>query len=164
MKEPNKYKVCGESTAIHLFDREGRLKAWTWIDTEDLDRVIKWRWSKYNRYAATEIKGYKVMLHHFILRRASFEDGLEIDHINRNPLDNRKSNLRLVTRSINAKNAIMQKNNTTGYKGIYYRKDRDCWRARIQDLEGKRLHLGNFKTKEDAIAARKAAEQELGYI
>ncbi|HJB28112.1 MAG TPA: AP2 domain-containing protein [Candidatus Blautia faecavium] len=58
----------------------------------------------------------------------------------------------LETRKIN-------NNNTSGVRGVSYRKNRGKWRAYIK-IKRKNIHLGNFDTKEDAIAARKAAEEK----
>ncbi len=86
----------------------------------------------------------------------------EIDHINRVKDDNRLSNLRSVTKTENLKNMPKFKNNTSGVTGVHWSKLSGKWSAYIQ-LEGKRMHLGFFTDKSDAIAARKAAEIKYGF-
>ena len=78
------------------------------------------------------------------------------DHIDRNPLNNRRCNFRNATSADNARNRTIQKNNTSKIIGVNLDK---CgyWIARIQ-VEGKRKYLGYFANKEDAIKARLEAE------
>ena len=83
-----------------------------------------------------------------------------IDHINGNGSDNRIENLREVTQSENRMNARVRSDNASKVTGVYYRKDCDKWRAEITK-DGNRSHLGFFKTKEEAVRARKDAEKEL---
>ena len=82
----------------------------------------------------------------------------QIDHINRDRSDNRISNLREVTNKQNAQNSSKPSNNTSGYPGICWHKRDSKWVACIRHNQ-KLIHLGLFKTIEEAIAARKAAEK-----
>jgi len=87
----------------------------------------------------------------------------EIDHINRNPADNRLRNLRLATRSQNGMNSL-RKNAAPGFRGTSFDVIRNKWRAQIQTtIGGKRryYHLGYFATKEEAVAAYAAAARLL---
>ena len=83
----------------------------------------------------------------------------QIDHINRDRVDNRLCNLRDVPPLINARNRSLPKNNTSGVMGVSFSKSRDAWVAYIGWRP--RIQLGTFKNKEDAIAARQAAEGRL---
>lgn len=85
------------------------------------------------------------------------EQPINIDHIDGNGLNNKWSNLRSVSHSVNGKNQKKHKTNTSGVSGVYYRKDSNRWRARIM-VDDKAISLGTFKNKDDAIAARKEAE------
>ena len=82
-----------------------------------------------------------------------------IDHINHNPLDNRKSNLRICTQMENSYNMPLPINNKSGCRGVGYDKSCKLWKAKIQ-YNRKLKYLGGFKTKEEAIKARKEAEQK----
>jgi hypothetical protein len=73
----------------------------------------------------------------------------ELDHINRIPNDNRIANLRLADRYTNTQNTGMQKNNTSGYRGVSWHKGQRKWRARIS-IRGKMNELGYFHSKDDA--------------
>jgi HNH endonuclease/AP2 domain len=86
--------------------------------------------------------------------------GLEIDHKNRNPLDNRLSNLRLVTKSQNQWNRDADRRNASGFKGVSKHACGNRWAAEIK-AHGKRHRLGLFKTPEEAAAAYQRAAAEL---
>jgi len=112
-----------------------------------------------SRYAVTFRSGYKQRkyLHNFIMWSP---DGFDIDHINKNPLDNRKCNLRIVSRGQN--NANGTRINKHGHRGIHFASgDRNKpWCAEIKHNKTKK-HLGYFLTKDEAIEARKIAEKSL---
>lgn len=79
-----------------------------------------------------------------------------VDHINGDPLDNRRSNLRLVTHQQNIRNrGGPQANSSTGLLGVS--RKRSKWRAYI-NVDGKQINLGVFDTPEAASEARKEAE------
>ena len=80
-----------------------------------------------------------------------------VDHINMNPLDNRKCNLRICTMQQNNFNKKEQTNNTSGRVGVTWDKQTNKWLAQIQ-VDGKNIKLGRFKNKEDAIKVREEAE------
>ena len=85
-----------------------------------------------------------------------------IDHINNLRTDNRVENLRWATTQENAFNQQLSSANTSGSKGVYYHKRDKVWYAKIQ-INGQKLHLGNFDSKEEAIKARvKKAKQLFG--
>lgn len=75
-----------------------------------------------------------------------------IDHINRDPSDNRWSNLRLVTHSENSKNKIVR--NKSGFKGVFWSKNK--WQSS--------LYLGSFTTKEEACEAYEQARRLVGWL
>lgn len=83
-----------------------------------------------------------------------------IDHINGDPSDNRIANLRSVDWSENSKNKRLQSNSPQAHFGIRLREGK--WQARIK-VRGVLRHLGSFKTYDDALLARRAAEARLGF-
>lgn len=82
----------------------------------------------------------------------------EIDHINGDPDDNRISNLRLATRKQNMENRKLHVNNTSGYRGITWHRNK--WEARVSH-HGKRIHVGNFDNLQEAVNAAKTAREQL---
>lgn len=87
--------------------------------------------------------------------------GLEIDHINGDPADNRLINLRLVTHSQNMQNThkVSRKNKTSGVKGVHWDKNRGQWRSHIT-LNGKQKFIGRF----DSIADAKEAYNRAAFL
>ena len=86
----------------------------------------------------------------------------EIDHINGVRKDNRILNLRNVISQDNAKNCNLSKKNTSGVCGISWHKRRKKWQAYIAN-NGKKIFLGYFSSKDDAVSARISANSVLGY-
>ena len=134
------------------------------IDDEDYEKVSGFAWYiKKDGYrikavvASTYEKGKrgKVRLHRLIVPFAV------IDHIDGNPLNNMKSNLRECSLSENQQNRGKQINNSTGYKGVFImrNKGREYIKAAIS-VKGKQHHLGIFKTKEQAALAYNEAAKK----
>ena len=138
------------------------------IDDEDFELVSKYKWHvQWNKntksfYAGTKIrksdgKRTTLQMHRLIVNA---QKGQRVDHIHHNTLDNRKSELRICTPSQNQHNRAIQANNTSGYKGVSWHKQRQKWLARIK-VNGKRISLGLFLTPELAHAAYCRAALEL---
>lgn len=85
-----------------------------------------------------------------------------IDHINHIKTDNRIINLRSVTHKDNCKNKSLNKNNTTGFCGVYFHSTNKKYIASIK-VDGKIKHLGSFNTENEALIVRKKAEFEYNY-
>ena len=85
-----------------------------------------------------------------------------IDHINGNRDDDRMENLRAVTQAENRKNCAISSQNTSGIQGVSLYKRTGRWRAHIGDGK-KSIHLGYFKTRDEAVNVRLQAEVEFGY-
>lgn len=76
----------------------------------------------------------------------------DIDHINRNPADNRWDNLRICSRSLNSANANMRESNTSGFKGVTFDKARKRWSAQI-GVNYRHMNLGRYATPQEAARA-----------
>lgn len=97
-----------------------------------------------------------IRMHRLIMDATS---DIEIDHINLNRADNRRENLRIATHQENNFNKTHNKNSTTKIKGVYWDKRLQKWYAKIH-FNYKSIHLGVFDNLNDAIAARKNAEEK----
>ena len=82
----------------------------------------------------------------------------QIDHIDGDGFNNRLANLRDVSALGNSRNHRLANNNTSGTCGVHYHKRFHKWYASIK-VQGKRINLGSFSDKQDAIAARQRADK-----
>lgn len=151
----NKFEIYDDYVEIILKNRKFEEVARTIIDLEDLDMVIKYKWNLNPWGYATCAKNEYYMLQNFILG----EKGL-VDHINRNSLDNRKSNLIMSNKSLNALNCGLRENNKSGVTGVSY-SNRTCSYRVYINWQGKRLELGHYKCFEKAVIIRLLKEKEL---
>lgn len=130
------------------------------VDDEDYAWLSKYNWhiTGIGRYPATYFKHRKIKMHNLIICKP---ENKFIDHINRDKLDNRKSNLRLCTKHQNLCNRKKQKNNTSGYTGVTFDKKTKKWVAFIC-YKRKNKIIGLFINKEEA--ARKRDKYALKYF
>jgi hypothetical protein len=130
-----------------------------YFDLEDYDKIKDYCWYEnigidgYHRLNAyiKETQEYKTMAQVII--------GDYYDHQDRDPFNNRKSNLRKSNKFQNAQNHNKQKNNTSGIIGVGWHKASNKWYAEIQ-VKNKDLWLGVYDNKEDAITIRLKAEEK----
>lgn len=121
--------------------------------------VMKHGWSvNAKRYAGARINKKLVLLHRFIFNLAGIivPAGMDIDHIDRNPLNNMLANLRILNRSVNGANCGLKKNNTSGFRNVSFDKREGKWHAYVKKNR-KRHSFGYHLTAiEAAIAANRA--------
>lgn len=140
------------------------------IDVEDVEKIQDYHW-----YITQKGNGYYIYnndlgpIHRYIMNVTDKNN--IIDHINRNPKDNRKNNLRITCHSGNKRNLPIKSNNTSGITGVRYDSIRDRWCAEIRDLNRKKISTnfscrkyGFNEAKSMAINFRKQKEIEYGYI
>jgi hypothetical protein len=126
----------------------------TIVDDEDLARLSDLTWTLHNKgYAKAIVDRQTILMHRFIMQPVT---GQDVDHINGNKLDNRRSNLRLCTRSENLMNRGGEVGSSSHFKGVCRHASRPGWMARIT-VNGKSIYLGYFKTEEDAAHAYNSA-------
>lgn len=128
---------------------------YTKVDNEDYEKLkdISWSEDLYG-YAVNQKRG---RLHRFIMNPPK---EMYIDHINHNTLDNRKKNLRVVTRQQNAFNMRPQKDKTSKYKGVCWSKRHNKYSAQIKHNKVK-IHIGYFDCEYEASIARDLKALEL---
>jgi len=143
---------------IKLYNNKSEVIAETIIDKDDYSLVTNFKkWTLHTGYVLTKVLQSNLYLHNLIY---PVPEGYEVDHINGNPLDNRKCNLRVCTRAQNCQNAAKPKHNTSGIKGVTWCKAANKWIARI-GYNGIRHYLGVYSNKSDAKAAYEKASIEL---
>ena len=122
----------------------------TVIDDEDYEICSSYRWHLNKRYIRTIVKNRPIYLSLLVM----FQGGprkLYVDHIDGDPLNNRRSNLRVATNSQNQANRKRLTTNTSGYRGVTWHRCAEKWQASIK-VNGMSKHLGLF------VDARMAAE------
>lgn len=123
------------------------------VDDDDYAELSAYKWRYHSQGYACRWD-YSVRPKRMILMHRQIMNtpkGLETDHINHDKLDNRRTNLRIVSSTINGLNASLAKNNTSGFQGVSRAGNR--WRAYI-NINRKQISLGCFDTKEDAAIHR----------
>ena len=138
------------------------------VDSKFLDYL-----KSFDRYISIDSRGYAyfsycgqdVYLHRLLTNTALFFDTRDkdieiIDHINRNRCDNRIENLRMIKKSENPVNCSVYSNNKSGHKGISWLERLRKWQVNIQ-YKNKNHYIGVFENIDDAILARKQAEQDV---
>lgn len=108
-------------------------------------------------YVYIRFDGVSWKAHRVAWKMMTGEEPPEIDHINREPADNRWTNLRAADRHINTANTRTRKDNTSGCPGVWFQKTSGLYLAYLQRHK-KRHFLGCFKTSEAAAAAYQAAK------
>jgi hypothetical protein len=132
------------------------------LDAADLPKVAgrAWHVHRYGPdalYATAASPEGTIYLHRLIMDAPK---GMQVDHINGNGLDCRRSNMRLTTHKQNHQNVRGNARNTSGFKGVRWKKDHHTWEARIK-TDGRTRHLGYFPTPEDAAEAYNRAAVQL---
>lgn len=127
----------------------GNNDLWTILDLEDFERFHDYKFYVIKGYAYVIPDVKNIRLHKLIV------DHLVVDHINQNKLDNRKANLRSATHSQNQINQSKRSDNTSGYKGVYWNKQKQKWVAQIK-FNGRNKTLGQFN---DIIEAAKVYDK-----
>ena len=125
------------------------------VDLEDYPIVRENYWHYLDGY----LRSTRLGLMHRYFMKDELQPADCIDHINRNRLDNRRSNLRISCRQQNAHNKSVYKTNTSGHAGVKWNARLEKWQVQITRNK-KRVHLGVYSDLQEAIRARKIAERE----
>ena len=163
-KKYNVYDLSGEYGIGYTSNFNSNGQNEFYFDLEDYDKIKEHCWCfdghDYVKTTITDSNGKEtsLSLHQIIL---STKDGYIVDHIHgkesRN--NNRKENLRIVTKSQNAMNQAIRNNNTSGVTGVRWHKTAHKWAVEIQK-DNKRHYLGLFDNFKDAVQIRKEAEKK----
>ena len=147
-KDKNHITISGDECHIHLNDKDGFYNHVTIIDLSDLHLIRGYKWSWDGRdYVSSKKDGKTIYLHNIIYGK--LPAGFEVDHKNRNRLINKRSNLRVSTKSQNDINRPGKPGSSSQYKGV-------CWDKRKKKFKtyicksGKYYHLGYFDDEKAA--------------
>ncbi len=122
------------------------------VDDNDFITLVGELWYKDERgYAMAKINGKNMRMHRVIMQALESQ---EIDHKDRNKLNNQRNNLRFATRSENCFNTKVRVDSTSGFKGVNFHKASGKWRVNLGTQ-----YIGLFETLEKAIEARKSVEK-----
>lgn len=136
------------------------------VDDEDFEELSKYKWNLRTVKNSDRMYAYRaffrnpngkkspVAMHRQILGETRRH--IDVDHIDRNGINNQRSNLRISTRSQNNANATLPRDNKSGYKGVSFDKRRNLWKAAIASN-----CLGRFEEKEEAARAYNKAAFEM---
>lgn len=139
------------------------------VDEADLPLVAEWNWWSQLSAGVAYVRGYplgqwdsnaSMYLHRCLHGLGRWrETRLDVDHINRNPLDNRRCNLRVTTRSQNLANSGGRPTKSSRFRGVSWNAKKARWRAVIK-VGGRFIDLGVFPCEEDAANAFNVAAKE----
>jgi hypothetical protein len=145
-------------TTVPLYRRDGTVVATATISPADAPLVMQYRWHRDVRGYARRNDVVGVMMHRVVLGLKQ-HDGRFADHINGDPLDNRRENLRVVTPAENSQNRRANSNATSRFRGVQWDGKKGLWRVR-PNLNGQRFNVGYFKDEVEAARAAEAWRQE----
>ena len=155
-KRYNEYDLSGEYGIGYCSNTGSQF----YFDLEDYDKIKDYCWSESTSGEYHYITAREFLSDNYTNQNVRMHQILGYnypDHINRNPLDNRKCNLRQATVAQNNMNKTIAKNNTSGIIGVNWDKKLEKWKVSIT-CDRKRIHIGYFVNKDDAIRARLNAE------
>lgn len=150
--DKNEFIIKDGVCTIICFNKNGEILAKAIIDEVDYEKVKDKKWS-YLKIGYLMCSNENLYLHRYIMQDYMKNNTQDtIDHINRNKLDNRKINLRILTKSENLINKGLQKNNTSGERGVRIRKLKNGdirYEARLT-YKGRELYLGRYNSLAEA--------------
>lgn len=149
---------------IPLWARDGSVRAYTLVDTEDAEWVNRWRWCLSSVGYACRSQWsngcVQIIQLHRALLKLTLGDGFEGDHIYRDRLDNRRSNLRVVPKGKNQQNVQSRQGAASRFRGVSWNKKTCKWRARVQ-MANRTVDCGCFTDEQEAAEAARDARRQL---
>lgn len=138
---------------LSIFNKKQEIVAHAVVD--DCDSWARsFRWHKSGKYPATTIDGKSVRLHTLIVNPS---EGFVTDHIDGDPMNNRRDNLREITQAENCQNVRTRKGDM---RGVYFAKAQNNWYGQVKHM-GKRYCIGRFDTPEECRDAVQKLRKEI---
>jgi hypothetical protein len=152
-KNKNVIEKVNESTVMYLYNKIGLKTGFTYIDHDDVEKIQNHRWWLSNGYVHGSVNNKKVRMSRFLL---NYNGNDVIDHINGIKTDNRKNNLRVISRQQNAMNKGSRNGTTSKYIGVSFYNKIKKWVAEIR-VNDKKVYIGSFSDEKEAAKARDVA-------
>ena len=157
--DPSDYYVDRDTRRIPCRDRFGAIRLWVLVDVQDFEHLNSYLWHYGSRYVRRRVVvdgRVRLQKLHNEVFGLPFDSGFEVDHIDRDPLNNRRSNLRILELGMNQQNATKAKGKTSQYRGVSL--SNGSWLAMVTH-DGRQHYGGRHATEVDAAHA--AAELRL---
>ena len=145
---------------IPLLARDGTVRAVTTVDDDDYELLSQWTWRLHDGYAVRRVGERGTVRMHRYLLGLQAGDRRQADHRNRDRLDNRRENLRVVTQGQNMQNRGARRTARSGTRGVSFHTRSGRWTVRVQ-VEGRSHFIGLYDTVADAEQAATAARRRL---
>lgn len=162
----NDYYIQGQNAIFNLYNQKNEKIGEFIVDLDDIEKIKYKKWRLNHGHVITGLPYSKDLkkkardISHIIMDISPEEDYKVVDHIDGNPYNNKKNNLRICTQTENTLNKAIPSNNTSGFMGVWYDKRRGTWNPEIRKGY-KRWHLKRYYTLEEAVYARMVAEEFL---
>ena len=132
--EPNEIRILDDYCEIDTYDQFGNVTYTFKFSPCDLEiaKSRKWQLSMKDKGIKPYLNNKDTDYFHRVILKDELKPGLEVDHINGDSADNRRENLRIIKKHENQQNLKIPRNNTTGFKGVYHRKERNTWKSEFQ--------------------------------
>lgn len=160
IKEPNRYIKIEDYYEVSVQYKDVWYKFY--IDEDDYEKVKLRHWrvshkkGKIYAVSGSKAKNNVVYMHNYIMNY-KYVTGYEVDHIDSNSFNNRKSNLRIVPRLTNIQNTMVRSDSKSGIRGVSYYAKGDIYKCDFA-FSKKRYYFPEFKTIEEAVYCRKLME------
>lgn len=157
LQKPNEYYI--EEDIVYM--KSNNSDNYFYFNKKHLDVVRKYAWHEESvGYVVSMTSGKTVQLHNLLFYGTeNYKKRGKVDHADRNNLNNLDENLRQATKSQQQANRGRFINNTSGFTGVYWKKQHNKWQASLT-YKGKYMHLGFYDDKDEAVKARLKAEKE----
>lgn len=132
--DPNEIRILDDYCEIDTYDQFGNVTYTFKFSPCDIEiaKSRKWQLSMKDKGVKPYMNNKDTDYFHRVILKDKLQPGLEVDHINGDSSDNRRENLRIIKKHENQQNMKIARNNTTGFTGVYERKDINMWKSEFQ--------------------------------